>query len=140
MSPGAHDELIWVGLCLPLAFAVGQLSGMMIPRGITAGVIALVLTIGLGSAQVGMVRTLMMPTWGLAAMPVALLAVSWAWSGDWLLERPAPGRYARLGLLLPAVVGTLLGGYAGVRAWGVSDAGPIAEPSVWASTAGLPAD
>jgi hypothetical protein len=140
MSPESRDEMVWIGLCLPTAFAVGQLCGMAIPRGITAGVVALVTSLGLGYAQVEMVRSMMLPIWGLAAMPLALLAVTWAWSGDWLLERPAPGRYVRLGSLLLAVVGTLLGGYAGVRIWGIPDAGPIAEPSTWITTAILPPD
>ena len=82
----------------------------------------------------------MLPIWGLAAMPVALLAVTWAWRGDWLLDRPAPGRYVRLGLILITTFGMLLGGYAGVRAWGIPDPGPIAEPSVWIATASLPPD
>ena len=137
---GPREGLIWLALCLPLVFAVAQLCGMVIPRGITAGVITLVIAIALGSIQVALVEGMMMPIWGLAAMPVALLAVTWAWSGDWLLDRPAPGRYVRLGLILAATFGVLLGGYAGVRAWGIPDAGPIAEPSVWAATAPLPPD
>ena len=41
-----------------------------------------------------------MPAWGLLVLPVAFLVVTWAWSGDWLLDRPAPGRWVRLGLIL----------------------------------------
>ncbi len=139
LARGGHG-LTWIALSFPLVFAVGQLCGMVIPRGITAGVVALVISIALGFAQAGLVQELMMPLWGLAAMPVTLLVVSWAWSGDWLLDRPAPGRYVRLGLLLAATFGVLLSGYAGMRAWSVPDPGPIAEPSIWIATASLSPD
>ncbi len=127
-------------LCIPLAFAVAQLCGMALPRGITAGVIALVVTIALGLAEVSLVKGMMIPVWGLLVMPVALLAVTWAWSGDWLLDRPAPGRYLRLGAILAGVFAVLLGGYIGYRAWGIPDPGPIAPPSAWAATASLASD
>ena len=126
--------------CIPLTFAVAQLCGMAIPRGITAGVIALVVTIALGLAEVALVRGMMIPFWGLLVLPVALLAVTWAWSGDWLLDRPAPGRYLRLGALLAGAFAVLLGGYIGYRAWGIPDPGPIAPPSAWAATASLSSD
>jgi hypothetical protein len=138
--PRIRENLIEIALCLPFAFAVGLLCGMVIPRGITAGLVALVIAITVGSAQVALVRGEMLPMWGLAAMPVALLAVTWAWRGDWLLDRPAPGRYVRLGLILTTTFGMLLGGYAGVRAWGIPDPGPIGEPSVWIASASLPPD
>ena len=38
-----------------------------------------------------------------------LLVVSWAWSGDWLLDRPAPGRWVRLGLLLTCLFSSACG-------------------------------
>jgi hypothetical protein len=132
-------DMGWVVLTLPLVFAVGQLCGMAIPRGITAGVIAIVVTIALGAAQAALVMGLMMPEWGLLALPVAFLVVTWAWSGDWLMDRPALGRYLRLGLILAGTFGVLLTGYAGVRAWGTADPGPIAAPSTWAA-APIPAD
>ncbi len=81
----------------------------------------------------------MMPVWGLLVLPVAFLVVTWAWSGDWFLDRPALGRYLRLGLILAGTFGVLLGGYAGVRAWGIADPGSIAPPSTW-TAAPLPAD
>ena len=83
----------------------------------------------------------MMPAWGLAVLPLVFLAVTWAWSGDWLLDRPAPGRWVRLGLSLAVVLMTVFGGYTGWRAWSVPDVGPIPMPSDWvAASSRLPDD
>jgi ABC-2 family transporter len=139
ISPRLRGELFRFAYYLPLGFAVSQLCGMVIPRGITAGLVALVVALALGVAQAALIQGGMMPVWGLVAMPVALLVVTWAWSGDWLLDRPAPGRYIRLGLILTGTFGVLLGGYAGLRAWSIPDPGPIAPPSTWAA-APLPPD
>jgi hypothetical protein len=140
MPPRVREELFRFVYYLPFGFAVAQLCGMVIPRGITAGLIAMVMTLSLGGAQAALIQGGMMPVWGLVAMPVALLVVTWAWSGDWLLGRPAPGRYIRLALILAGTFGVVLGGYAGVRAWSIPDPGPIAAPSAWAVTASLPPD
>jgi hypothetical protein len=140
ISPRWRGELFRFAYYLPLGFAVAQLCGMVIPRGITAGLVALVVALALGVAQAALIQGGMMPVWGLVAMPVALLVVTWAWSGDWLLDRPAPGRYIRLALILAGTFGMVLGGYAGVRAWSIPDPGPIAAPSAWALTASLPPD
>jgi hypothetical protein len=59
------------------------------------------------------------------------LLVSWAWSGDWLLDRPAPGRWLRLGSMLTGTFAVLLGVYTAFRAWSVPDIGPIAPPRAW---------
>ena len=135
----AREVLLRIALFLPLAFAVAQLCGMVIPRGITALVIALVVAMALTAAEEALVQAKMVPAWGLMALPVAFLMVTRAWSGDWLLDRPAPGRYLRLGLILTGTFGVLLAGYAGVRAWEIPDPGPIAPPSTW-SAAPLPPD
>jgi hypothetical protein len=130
-----HDYQIarfWLPL---LGFAVGQLCGMAIPRGITAWVIALVVMLALAIPQFAMVTALLLPDWALLVLPAALLVATWAWSGDWLLDRPAPGRWVRLGLILASTFAVLLGGYAGSRAWGVPDAGPITPPQAWVAAA-----
>ena len=83
-----------------LFFAVAQLAGMVIRRGITAMVVSLVLGLALAVAQIEPIIEHMLPVEGLLVVPAVLLVVSWAWSGDWLFDRPAPGRWLRLGLLL----------------------------------------
>ena len=77
----------------------------------------------------------MLPLQGLLVIPAGLLAVSWAWSGDWLLDRPAPGRWLRLGLLLTGLFTLVVSWYAGYRAWSIRDVGPIAPPAAWIEAA-----
>jgi hypothetical protein len=122
-------------LMLPLSFAVGQFCGMTIRRGITAGVVAVVVALALGIALFAVVEALWMPVWALLVIPAALLAVTWAWSGDWLLDPPAPGRWIRLGLMLTCMSAVLLGWYTGSRAWELPDAGPVIPPRAWAAAA-----
>jgi hypothetical protein len=131
MPRGPSEDWIWIILTLPLSFAVALLCGMTIRRGITAWVVALVVTLGLALAMGAMVQALLLPAWGLLILSAALLAVTWMWSGDWLMDRPAPGRWLRFGLILTGTFAVFLGWYAGWRAWSVTDAGPIALPRAW---------
>ncbi len=85
------EEWPWVVLTLPLAFAVAQLCGMAIRRGITAGVIAIVVTLALGFAQGGLLLGNMMPLWGPLAILLAFPVVTWAWSGDCCWTGRPPG-------------------------------------------------
>jgi hypothetical protein len=111
--------------------AVGLLCGMAIRRGITAVVLALVVTLALMVPQATLLTLGMLwPSW-LLAVPLGLLGVSWAWSGDWLFERPAPGRWVRLGLLLTGAFVLLGSAYAGGRAWGVPEVAPLVSPQGW---------
>ncbi len=140
-SDQTRETILWSVYSLPLTFAVAQLCGMVFPRGITAAVIALVVTLALGAGQAALITWgKMMPVWGLAVLPVAFLVVTRAWVGDWLLDRPAPGRYLRLGLILAGTLGVILAGYAGERAWSIPDPGPIAAPSTWMTMASLSPD
>ncbi len=130
--PQALGEWIPLVLPLPLGFAAGQLCGMAIQRGITAWVAALIVTLALAVPGAALVAGLMLPVMGLLAVaPIAMLAVSWAWSDDWLFDRPAPGRWLRLGSILTGMFVALSGGYVGSRAWGVPDASPIPRPLAW---------
>ena len=115
----------------PLYLGVAVLSGMAIRRGITAIVIALVTALVLTIPLASLVVTNMFPAPGLLVIPAGLLAISWAWSADWLLSRPAPGRWVRLSLLITGMIALDVSLYAGYRAWGIRDVGPIAPPDVW---------
>ncbi len=139
---GPIDYWLSAILVIPLFFGVAQLCGMAIRRGITAVVIALVIGLALTIPLTAMQLAQMMPLQGLLVIPAGLLAVSWAWSGDWLLDRPAPGRWLRLGLLLTGMFTLAVTWYAGYRAWSIRDVGPIAPPAVWleATANTLPAD
>jgi len=138
---GIENWLLSV-LVVPLFFGVAQLCGMAIHRGITAVAVALVTGLALVIPLVSLAVAHMLPVQGLLVISAGLLAISWAWSGDWLLDRPAPGRWLRLGLLLTGTFALLLGWYAGFRAWSLPDVGPIAAPQAWINAAAtpLPAD
>jgi hypothetical protein len=126
----AVDSLAVV-LTFPLFFTVALICGMVFRRGITAVVIGTVLALGLMVPLQILTLMNLVPALGLLVVTVALLVVSWAWSGDWMLDRPAPGRWLRLGLLLSAACGLLFSCNAGFRAWSVRDIGPIAPPASW---------
>ncbi len=115
------------------AFALGQLCGLVIRRGITAGVVALLLMFLVFMPQAALAEAKMVPFWSLAIVPAMLLAISWGWSGDWMLDRDGPRRWVRLALLVIVPFGLLGTGYVAYRAWGVPDV-----PSPYAGSDALP--
>jgi hypothetical protein len=125
-----------------LYFGIALVCGMAIRRGITALLVALVAGLALTVPLGALVVVNMLPAPGLLVIPAGLLAVSWAWSADWLFDRPAPGRWVRLSLLLTGMFTLALCSYAGYRAWSIRDVGPITPPSAWieAKTAPFRAD
>ncbi len=138
LAPGGRREFALAGIYMvPCLFTGGLLCGMAFRRGITAVVIGLVLSLALCVPLFIMHTMRLLPHWAQLFVPIALLVVSWAWSGDWMLERPAPGRWVRLGLLLCAAFGTLFAGFVGFRVWSIPDAGSIAPPAAWTASAPL---
>jgi hypothetical protein len=124
---------------IPLGFTIALLCGMAIRRGITAAVFALVTTLTLAIFLGTLVVAVsMLPPLGLLVISAALLGISWAWCGDWIMDRPGPGRWLRLGLLFFGTFAVLFGWYAGFRAWSVPDVGPIAVPRAWIDAAAGP--
>jgi hypothetical protein len=92
-------------------FVVGLLCGMTILRGITAGMVALVLVIA-GPMILGYPMYMgLVPGWVAAAVPFVILAVSWAWSGDWLLDLPGVWKWVKLALLLLGGLAAIFGLY-----------------------------
>lgn len=131
LVPPQREAILSVFLVAPIGFAVAQLCGMAIRRGITALIAATVLTAALAIPLLTGVFTLMVPAWGLLVFPVAFLFVSWAWSRDWLQSRPAPGRWLRLGLLFVGAMSILSVGYAGYRVLSVPNVSLVAPPESW---------
>ena len=132
----ATDQAWVVGVAAILInFAIAQLGGMAMRRGITAVAVSMMLALVVLVPLWGLLAANMLPVWGMFVVPVGLLFVSWAWSGDWLFDRPAPGRWIRLGVLLTAVFALEFGWYAGYRAWSIADVGPIAPPALWTDSA-----
>ncbi len=131
-SPRPIEEwyLFW-SLTPLLFFAVAQLTGMVIRRGITAVVVALVLGLAVAAPQSAFVNYQMLPVEALFVLPAALLAITWAWSGDWLFDRPAPGRWLRLAALVTGASTLITGWYVSYRAWSIPDRGRVAAPAGW---------
>jgi hypothetical protein len=119
-------------------FAISMICGMAIRRGITAWVLAMVAAGVIMLPAVALVAAEMLPMWCPVVLPPAFLLISWLWSGDWLFDRPAPGRWIRLGLMLTVTTSTLFGGYVAIRALGVPDSPPIPAPRTWANLTPLP--
>jgi hypothetical protein len=116
-----REEIVVLAALAFHAFALGQFCGLVIRRGITAGVAALLLLFLVSYPQITLVIFKMVPAWGLMIVPAMLLAISWAWSGEWMLDRDGPRRWVRLALLVIIPFGMLFTGYAAARAWGVPD-------------------
>lgn len=98
----------WVVAGLTIIFAIGVLCGMAFRRGIMAGMIGLVASLAIALLLAGMLASQIMFPWYWPYLAVALLAVGWAWSGDWLHDRPGWERWARLAAYtaaVPAVLG-----------------------------------
>ncbi len=111
-------------LAIVTALSVGQLCGMVIPRGITACLVAIVGAAMIGVFQGALLSMRMLP-WAIPLLiPLSLLGVSWAWSADWMLERPGLARWGRLALLLTGAFALVIAAHVGLRVYGVPDVGP----------------
>jgi len=112
-------HIILIGFFLGTAFAAGVLCGMVFRRGITAALAPLILWLAASLPPFAMLAAKLLWPSHLIWVPVAILAVTWAWSGDWLLDRPGFGRWARLGMYSAAVFAVLFSAYAADRVWSV---------------------
>ena len=104
-------------------FAVGQLCGLTIRRPITAGTVGVLATILVMPPLVALQLLRLVPGEGLALVPLALLLIGLAWSGDWLAERPGAGRWLRLVGLVGGAAGLLFAGFVLYRARSIPDIG-----------------
>jgi hypothetical protein len=120
--PGA----VVIALAFATSAGVGALCGMTIRRGITAVLVAAVVLVMGTFLGLMLSSQRMAPAWGLGVVPVACVFVSWAWSADWLFERPGTGRWVRLALLLVCTGGLVFSIYTAHRALAV----PLIDPMV----------
>jgi len=110
-------------LVVATGFAVGQLCGLTIRRPITAGAIGVLAMILLMPPLIALQLLRIVPGEGLALVPLALLLIGLAWSGDWMAERPGAGRWLRLGGLVGVAGALLFGGFVAYRSRSVPDIG-----------------
>ena len=110
---------------LVYAYAVAQLGGLLIRRGITAWTVSFLGLFLIGVPAFGLWQMQIVPVWALALPPLILLATSWAWCGAWMADRPGPARWVRLALLLVLPWIVLASAFIIYRAESVPDIGPL---------------
>lgn len=132
-APGWQSSLTANAVILAGCYTVGQLCGMALRRGITAVLVAIISLVILAFPITAAVQARLVPVEWLMALPVALLAVCWEWTGPWMLDRPGAAKWLRLAGLMAVAAGLLAPAYVGARVWGVRDVGPaprVASTSV----------
>lgn len=121
------------------SFTTGQLCGLVIRRGISAGLVAVVASLLLLWLQLSLMTIQMIPAVSLALSPLILLAISRGWAGDAMNDLAGSGRWVRLAFLVTVPFALLVTAYVGYRAWSVPDVGsPVDEAA--ARTALVPPD
>jgi hypothetical protein len=73
----------------------------------------------------------MLPGFFFLLVPLAFLAVSLAWSRDWLLDLPGARRWVKLAVLLAGCFGALFTVYVAVRVLGVPTLDPAREAQIF---------
>ncbi len=109
-----HDPTTVAALgfgALTIPFALGALCGMVFRRGITAGAMAVVGLIVLGVVLGFPISVGIMGPSALVNVALALVAITWAWSGDWLRYAPGLAKWGRLALWCVAALAVLVPGY-----------------------------
>ncbi|WP_422930325.1 ABC transporter permease [Singulisphaera sp. PoT] len=137
MSLPSAQNTVGIMAVLLDAFAMGLFSGLVVRRGITAGVVALLGFVGFFLPQVLLFYANMIPSWSLFVSPALLLLASLAWTSNWLFDRTEAKRWIKLGFLMLVAVGGPLSWFVGYRAYGVPEVGLSYDPS-WARSPSLP--
>ncbi|MFO0889144.1 MAG: hypothetical protein U0790_08385 [Isosphaeraceae bacterium] len=121
----------WIVPLGALAFSIPVLCGMVFRRAITAGVVAILLWFLAWIPLAGLFVMNLLPPAFLVAAPLAILGVSLAWSGDWLVERPGVGRWLRLAGWCVGFFVVTFAAYVAVRASEVPRLEPMAEAQLF---------
>jgi ABC-type transport system involved in multi-copper enzyme maturation permease subunit len=138
ISNGPSGDYWSLPLSSPLLiFAIALLCGMTCRRGIAAFVLAMVVSLGVMAPVVSLVFLNLVPQHGVFLVTAAVLAISWAWRKDWMLDRPAPGRWLRLGLYVSTAFALLSACHIGFRVLSVPDVGRIAPPVAWSDDSSI---
>jgi hypothetical protein len=122
-------QLLGTWAMLPLiAYCCGQLTSMLIARGLVAGLMGLVLAALVFSWQLLMQHLGMGLWWSVAPIPILLLVATWLRVPGWLLERRGWRSWMPLvALLLVPFVGLPLS-VASFRIYEIPDTGPGFAP------------
>jgi len=117
-----------------ITLAIPILCGMVIRRGITAGMVALLVLLLVLPPLFGLLAMRMLPSVFLLLVPLAFLLVSFAWSRDWMLDRPGARRWVKLAVVLAACFGAVFAAYVAVRVEGVPTLDPVREAQIFQFT------
>ncbi len=126
--------LVTVGGVWLSTLAIPILCGMVIRRGITAGMVALLLLLLVLPPLFGLFAMNMLPSVFFLLVALAFLAVSLAWSRDWMLDRPGARRWVKLAVLLAVCFGPVFAAYVAVRVEGVPTLDPVREAQLFSFT------
>ncbi len=109
----------WAAWGLTIPFAIAVICGMAFRRGILAAMIALVAILVVVVPLFELHSARVMFPWHWPYIAIGLLGISWAWSGDWLHDRPGWKRWARLAIYTAAAPAILAPLYIAERSWSV---------------------
>ena len=104
---------------------------MIFPRSITAGVVSILLCFLLVLPLGSLYGLRLLPGWFFLVYAFAILTVSFAWSSDWMFDRPGAWRWVRLVFWLTGMFGALLSGYAAHRVVSVPTLDPAREAQLF---------
>jgi hypothetical protein len=101
-----HSRMV---IALAIAgFACGQFASMLVPSGIVAGFVGVLLAI-VCSAWASLMQVLEVEwIWSLAPIPLVLMFATWLRAPDWLFERNSWRGWLRVGLALAVPISALL--------------------------------
>ncbi len=102
------DVLVLGSGVMLTTLVIPMLCGMVIRRGITAGTVSVLILLLVLPPLFGLTAAQMMPSVFLVLVPLVFLAVSFAWSRDWMMNRPGARPWVKLAALL-------VGGFGAVR-------------------------
>lgn len=126
------DRVVFYAIAgLTIVFAVGVVCGMSFRRGIMAGMIGLVVSLAIAIPLAGLLGARVLFPWHWPYLAAALLAVGWAWCGDWLHDRPGWRRWARLAAYAAAVPAVLVPAYIAARVWEVPRFSPLRQDVIF---------
>jgi ABC-type transport system involved in multi-copper enzyme maturation permease subunit len=118
--------------------SVALLCGMAIRRGITAGVVSVLAWWLVVFPLLMLFGARVLPAGFLLLFPVVVLAVSYGWSREWLMDRPGARRWLTLALLLVGSFGIYFAGYAAYRVGTVPVLDPVLEARTFSFSASPP--
>jgi hypothetical protein len=121
----------WVASGLTIVFSASTICGMAFRRGITAALIAFIACFLIYVPIATLVTAGALDPSHFVYVALAVLAVSWAWSGDWLFDRPGARKWIKLALYSLAALVALGSAHAAQRAWSVPTLPPAERDRIF---------